>query len=104
MSKSFNPSKFLACRDAIIRALTWTVRDLQRMIQKDTDELYDGEIDVRLCVDGESWIIRHGDVSFDPYHSDLCAASFVVEDTDAETLADELMGQILAQHAERGES
>lgn len=96
------PSKLLAKRDAIIRALRVTVSDLQRQLERDVDELFNGEIDIRLCVDNEStWILRTGDVSNDPYHSEFCSASFVVRDTDVEELADDLIGACLDQHAER---
>lgn len=96
------PSKLLAEKPAIIRALKVTVADLKRYIVMDTDELYNGEIDIRLCVDGDAtWIIRTGDVSNDPYHSEFCSASFVVQDTDTDDLADDLLGQILDQQSER---
>lgn len=96
------PSKLLAEKPAIVRALKITVSDLKRTIERDRDEYLDGEIDIRLCVDGDSrWIIRHGLVDYDPYHSEFCSSSFVTQDTDADELADELIGEVLDQHAER---
>lgn len=96
------PSKLLREKPAILRALRITVKDLQRTIERDMDELHDGEIDIRLCVDGEcEWIIRTGDVSYDPYHSEYCAATLVVLDTNPDELVDELLNDILDQQGER---
>lgn len=98
------PSKLMACKPAIISALKYTVSDLKRMIQRDRDEELNGEVDIRLCVDGDAkWIIRTGLVDYDPYHSEYCASSFVTQDTEVEELAEELIGQVLDQQAERRE-
>jgi len=100
--------QFLASeRDDILQDLTNHVRDLHNCIRMDPD-LYmepgvdEPAIDIRLCVDGindmyangPTWIIRTGDVQYDPTHSQFCAASCVGADTAPVELLDELFGQL----------
>jgi hypothetical protein len=98
----------------MLGALEWCVKDLKRTIKANPLEYidYDGDvpvIDIRLCLDlgipenrgGPSWTFRVGDSSFDPYHSEYCAGSFVGIDTDPEELLEELVSDVLDQAAER---
>lgn len=110
-------------REYMLRNLTLIVRGLQASMRLDPDEYTEHNddepsVDIRLCIDmnipdhestangcteecracqGEadpSWIFRTGDVSFDPAHSEFCAASCVSLATKPEKLLAELIGQI----------
>jgi hypothetical protein len=60
-------------------------------------EQWDLPLDVRLCIDGETWTLRSGDVSFDTYHSALCGAG----ELDGETILADLAADLLAQCEEQ---
>lgn len=98
-----NYPKFInAERENMKRALDWIVKDLQRTIKAEPIEhteygCDEPTIDVRLCLDPNGWIFRTGLVDYDPYHSEICAASCVGLETTTEELLEELLDQALDQ-------
>lgn len=95
------PSFINKQKDLMLRSLQWVVKDLKRYL-KDNPDYYveigeDPSIDVRLCIDEGSWIFRTGSSCHDPYHSLICCASSVQEDTDTEELLEELLKQAFEQ-------
>lgn len=60
-------------------------------------------VDIRLCVDWDVhhekfyWILRTGDSSFDPRHSDYCAAGSITLDTAPKELLEELVEDLKDQ-------
>lgn len=100
--KAVKPSTINKWRADIGRALHWAVLDLQRTMEADPKEYTepgdDGpSIDVRLCIDADGWILRHGSSDYDPYHSLICSASSVTPDTSADDLLEDLITQALDQ-------
>lgn len=89
-------------KSSMLKALQWVVKDLKRDLNNNREEFIEPgtdipSIDVRLCIDEDSWIFRTGSVDFDPYHSLICSASSVHEDTEAEELLEELLNQAFEQ-------
>lgn len=87
----------------MLRSMEWVVKDLYTMLQRNPKDFIDGDheepsIDVRLCIDLDTaqprYTIRRGLVSYDSYHSEFCAASYVTLDTDAVELLNELINQL----------
>ena len=101
------PSFINSEREAMRRALDWTVKDLQRDLET-SPEYYvepgadEPSIDIRLWIDADSWIFRVGLSDFDPYHSAICAGSCVSLDTETDDLLEELINAALDRCAELG--
>lgn len=103
------PSNILKLRERIRESLRWVISDVKRDLERNPEDHTEPgadapSMDVRLCIDGERFTVRTGSVDFDPYHSEICAASCIDLETDLEELTDELISAAVDQAAERGES
>jgi len=89
-------------KEAMLRSLQWVVSDLKRTLKNNPEDYVEHgteepSIDVRLCIDEDSWIFRTGLVDYDPYHSLICCASSVNQDTEAEELLESLLEEAFDQ-------
>lgn len=89
-------------KSSMLKNLQWVVKDLKRYLKDNNEAINElmeevPSIDVRLCIDEDSWIFRTGSADYDPYHSLICSASSVQEDTEAEELLEELLNQAFEQ-------
>lgn len=89
-------------RESMLKSLQWVVRDLKGYLKNNPEDFKEPgsdspSIDVRLCIDEDSWIFRTGLADYDPYHSLICCASSVQEDTEAEELLERLLEEAFDQ-------
>ncbi len=100
--KLVRPSFIFSEREKMRNALRYVVSDLQRSIRVSPEDYIEFKGDtpsiaVRLCVDLDRWTFRVGLSDFDPYHSEVCSASCVTEDTEVDNLLEQLIEDALNQ-------